>query len=106
MSKAILRIDAVELVGPHSLALRFNDGTSRRVNLLSELEGPVFEPLRDPQYFSRVVLDPVAGTVVWPNDADFAPEFLRQLPQEKMARVKERSPNSALQRPRRLAARR
>ena len=106
MSKAILRIDAVELVGPHSLAFHFTDGASRRVNLLLELEGPVFEPLRDPEYFSRVVLDPVAGTVVWPNGADFAPEFLRQLPEEKVARVKERSPNSALQRAGRQAARR
>ncbi len=102
MSKAILRIDAVELVGPHSLAVCFNDGASRRVNLLPELEGPVFQPLRDPGYFSRVVLDPVAGTVVWPNGADFAPEFLRELPEEKAARVRGRSPNRALQRPGRL----
>jgi len=106
MSRAILRIDAVELVGPHSLGLRFNDGASRRVNLLPELAGPVFEPLRDPAYFSRVVLDPVAGTVVWPNGADFAPEFLRELPAEKVARVRERSPSSALQRTSRLPARR
>ena len=106
MSRAILRIDAVELVGPHSLALRFNDGVSRRVNLLPELEGPVFEPLRDPGYFSRVVLDPAAGTVAWPNGADFAPEFLRELPEEKVARVRGRSPNRALQRAGRLAARR
>ncbi len=83
MSKAILRIDAVELVGPHSLALRFNDGTSRRVNLLSDLEGPVFEPLRDPEYFSRVVLDPVAGTAGWPHGVGFAPEFLRELDEER-----------------------
>ena len=106
MSKAILRIDAVELLGPHSLAIRFNDGASRRVNLLPELEGPVFEPLRDPEYFSRVVLDPVAGTVVWPNGADFAPEFLRELREEKAARVRRRSLNRALQQPGRLAPRR
>ncbi len=106
MSKAILRIDAVELVGPHSLAIRFNDGASRRVNLLPELEGPVFEPLRDPEYFSRVVLDPVAGTVVWPNGTDFPPEFLREMPEEKLARAKERSPDSVPQRTGRLASRR
>ena len=106
MSRAILRIDAVELVGPHSLALRFNDGASRRVNLLPELEGPVFEPLRDPEYFSCVVLDPLAGTVAWPNGADFAPEFLRELPAEKVERARGRSPDRALQRTGRLAARR
>ena len=106
MPKAIVRVAAVELVGPYSLALRFNDGALRRVDLLPELEGPVFEPLRDPAYFSRVVLDPVAGTVVWPNWADFAPDFLRELPEEEVRRTKKRSPNSALQRPDRFAARR
>ncbi len=68
------------------------------MNLLAELRGPVFEPLLDPEAFSRVVLDPVAGTVVWPDGADFAPEFLRELPQEretrpsKKARKQARSP--------------
>lgn len=83
MTNPILRINAVELTGPHSLALQFNDGASRQVNLLPELFGPVFEPLRDTEFFSRVVLDPVCGTVVWPNGADFAPEFLRALPDER-----------------------
>jgi hypothetical protein len=104
--KEVVRVTAVELVGPHSLALRFNDGASRRVDLLPELAGPVFEPLRDPAYFSRVVLDPLAGTVVWPNGADFAPEFLRELPAEEMARPSRKAPNLALQRPNRFAARR
>jgi hypothetical protein len=106
MPREVVRVTAVELVGPHSLSLRFNDGASRRVDLLPELEGPVFEPLRDPAYFSRVVLDPVAGTVVWPNGADFAPEFLHELPEEKIARPSRKSPNFALQRPNRFAARR
>ena len=106
MPKAVVRVTAVELVGPHALALRFNDGASRRVDLLPELEGPIFEPLRDPAYFSRVVLDPVAGTVVWPNGADFAPEFLHELPEEKTARPRRKSPNFALQRANRSAARR
>ena len=106
MSKSILRIESVELVGPHSLLLRFSDGESRQVDLLPELTGPVFEPLKDPRRFSHVVLDPVCGTVVWPNGADFAPEFLRGLPEERSVRAVRRSPNSALQRPVRSAARR
>jgi hypothetical protein len=78
----------------------------RRVDLLPELEGPIFEQLRDPAYFSRVVLDPVAGTVVWPNGADFAPDFLRELPEEDIVRPSRNSPSFALQRPNRIAARR
>jgi hypothetical protein len=98
MSKATVRITAVELMGPHSLALRFNDGTLLRVDLLPELEGPIFKPLRDPAYFSRVVLDPVAVTVVWPNGAGFAPDFLRELPEEKVTPGKKKSPDTACQR--------
>jgi hypothetical protein len=106
MPKEVVRATAVELVGPHSLVLRFNDGTSRRVDLLAALEGPVFEPLRSPAYFSRVVLDPVAGTVVWPNGADFAPECLRELPEEEISRPSRKSPTFAQQRLNRFAARR
>jgi hypothetical protein len=36
---------------------------------------PVVEPLRDPACFARFTVD---DTLVWPNGADFAPEFLRE----------------------------
>jgi hypothetical protein len=85
-------------MGPHILLLRFNDGTQRRVDLLPVLTGRVFLPLRNPEFFSQVTLDPVAGTVVWPNGADFAPEYLRELPEVvERAKPKKRS-NYALQR--------
>jgi len=93
------RVVGVEVTGPHTLDLRFKDGTRKRVNLLVLLEGPVFEPLRDPVFFAQVMLDPVAGTVVWPNGADIAPETLYELPSQRKARVSRRSPNKALQRP-------
>lgn len=76
------RVVRVEVSGPHSLALTFKDGKRKQVDLLRLLEGPVFEPLRDPTFFARVMLDPVAGTVVWPNGADIAPETLYELPAE------------------------
>ena len=56
--------------------LRFNDGTRGEVDLAGELEGPVFEPLRDSAYFRQFVLHPELHTIVWPNGADLAPEFL------------------------------
>jgi hypothetical protein len=82
----ILHVIEVSVCGPHSLRLVFNDGTRKRVNLLPLLDGPIFEPLRDPVYFARVVVDPVVGTVVWPNEADLAPEALYELsPEEETA---------------------
>src|SRR2546422_5029770 len=87
-----------EASGPHSLNLTFKDGTRRQVDLLPLLKGPIFEPLRDPLFFARVTLDPVAGTVVWPNGADIAPETLYKLPAETNGRMRRPSPNRALQR--------
>jgi len=75
----ILRVEHVEHLGPFLLRLRFSDGVAKTVDLTPLLHGPIFEPLRDPAYFSRVLLDPVSGTVVWPNGADFAPEALHAL---------------------------
>jgi hypothetical protein len=96
MGKAVLRIETVQLVGPHELHLRFNDGATRTIDLLPILVGPVFLPLRDVEFFSRVALDPVAGTVVWPNGADFAPDYLRDLPEAGQRPAG--SSNKALQR--------
>jgi len=104
--RRIIRIEQVALVGPFSLRLRFNDGAIRRVNLRDALTGPVFQPLRDPDYFSRVMLDPVAGTVVWPNGADFAPDYLRSLAEEAPSPTRRKSPDPALQRSGRSASRR
>ena len=66
------RVTAVQVSGPHTLTLSFHDGARRRVNLLGLLKGTISEPL----------LDPVAGSVVWPNGADVAPETLYALPEE------------------------
>ena len=75
----ILRIIAAAVCGPHLLRLAFNDGSAKTVDVASLLYGPVFEPLRDPARFAEVRLDPICGTVVWPNGADFAPEALHEL---------------------------
>lgn len=78
----ILHVLEAQVCGPQSLLVRFNDGSRRRVNLTPLLHGVVFEPLKDPQYFARVVVDPISGTVVWPNGADLAPEALQELAPE------------------------
>jgi len=85
----VLHIIEAAVCGPHLLELTFDDGTHKRVNVSPLLDGPIFEPLREPSYFARMVLDPVAGTVVWPNEADFAPEALYELePEEETAVLK------------------
>ena len=56
--------------------LRFHDGIEGEIDLGPELYGPVFEPLRDPAVFSQFTIDPLFHTLIWPNGADLAPEFL------------------------------
>ena len=75
----ILRIVEAKVCGRNSLRLAFNDGTRKIVDVSPLLNGEIFEPLRDPAYFSRAELDRVSGTVAWPNGADFAPEALHEL---------------------------
>jgi hypothetical protein len=71
-------VDVVEAryVRDYTVWLRFEDGAQGEVDLSGELRGPVFEPLREPEYFRRFAVSPDLGTISWPNGADFAPEFL------------------------------
>lgn len=55
----------------------FEDGLSADVDLSYLLDyGGVFEPLWDLDYFRQLRADSEAGTIVWPNEADIAPETL------------------------------
>lgn len=75
----ILRITELQVVGPHLLRLAFNDRTQKVVDVSALLDGPVFEPLKDPAFFACAQLDPITGTAVWPNEVDLAPEALHEL---------------------------
>jgi Protein of unknown function (DUF2442) len=76
MRSTPLLIEAVAL-DDYAVHVRFADGTTADVDLSYLLGyGGVFEPLRDPDYFAGLKADAEAGTIVWPNGADIAPETL------------------------------
>lgn len=60
--------------GGFRVHLTFNDGVQATVDFEGWLTGPVFEPVRAPQYFSRFFIE--GGGVAWPNGADISPETL------------------------------
>jgi hypothetical protein len=71
-----LLVQATPISG-NLVRLRFEDGAAGDVDLAYLLEyGGVFEPLRDEVFFRQLRADPDAGTIVWPNGADVAPETL------------------------------
>lgn len=66
--------------------VRFEDGLTADVDLSYLLDyGGVFEPLQDLEYFRRLRADAEAGTIVWPNEADIAPETLYAHAQRRAA---------------------
>ena len=74
----MLNVTAVRHLRDYVLWLRFSDGREGEVDLRAELDGPVFEPLREVALFAQARVHPDLRTVVWPNGADIAPEFLYQ----------------------------
>ncbi|MBN8463692.1 MAG: DUF2442 domain-containing protein [Dechloromonas sp.] len=78
--------EATPLPG-YRLMLTFNTGESGEVDLSNELQGGVFEPLRDPALLATAHQHPIMRTVAWANGADLAPEFLLELMRGKARRA-------------------
>jgi hypothetical protein len=66
-------------VSGYKLRLGFDDGSVRLVDLAGQLDGEVFEPLRDLRRFRTARLNSDLDTVVWDNGADMSPDFLYEL---------------------------
>ncbi len=73
----LIHVTEARYLSGYTIWLRFSDGAEGEVDLLKELHGPIFEPLKETGFFRRFTVDPELKTLVWPNGADFAPEFLR-----------------------------
>jgi hypothetical protein len=74
-----LYVTAATYLGEYRVWLRFSDGTSGEADLSPARRGPVFEPLKNKAFFSQLKFDPEMDTIVWPNGADLAPEYLQEL---------------------------
>jgi len=67
-----------EYAGGYRVKLWFNNGVAKVVDLKSSLNGLVFEPLKDLDFFKQFTVK--YNTLEWDNGADFAPEYLLSLP--------------------------
>ena len=87
--KYLPAVSRAEYRGDFRIQVTFSDNSHNTIDFRQWLQGPMFEPLKNPEYFSRFFVD--GGTIVWPNGADIAPETLYDTP-GRMAR-----PNRRLQ---------
>ncbi len=72
-----LEVIKAEYIDGYRLRLFFNNGEVRDADLQSSLKGEVFEPLHDIEMFKRFTFN--FNTVVWENEANFAPEYLYEI---------------------------
>jgi Protein of unknown function (DUF2442) len=74
------RVTAVTPMPGHSLLLQFNNGEQRLMDVRPYLAYPVFERLRQPEFFALVQAD--HGTVSWPSGIDLDPDsvYLESVP--------------------------
>ena len=73
------RVTAVSALPGARLCVTFVDGTSGEVEMGAflrkpEIDGSIFEPLRDPAIFAQAQV--VLGAIQWPNGADLAPDAM------------------------------
>ncbi len=66
-------------ISEYKLLLTFEDGSARIANLEPYLDGEIFKPLKDIEYFKTFRVDHELDTIVWENGADISPDFLYEI---------------------------
>jgi len=66
-------------ISEYKLLLTFEDGVVKLVDMEPYLDGDIFQPLKDVDYFKTVSVNPDIDTIVWNNDADVSPDFLYEI---------------------------
>ena len=71
----LVDVREIEVRSGRVVALTFEDGSRRVIDLEPYLHGPVFEEIRknDARFREVRIQD---GTIAWPNGADIAPDTL------------------------------
>ncbi|MBI5400247.1 DUF2442 domain-containing protein [Candidatus Saganbacteria bacterium] len=69
----------VKYLSGYMLAITFEDRTIKTVDLEPFLDGEIFEPLKNINYFKKVTVNPDIDTIVWENGADLSPDFLYEI---------------------------
>ena len=71
-----IHITSAEYLDDYKVAVSFNNGRKGVADLSDALKGPVFDSLKNKSAFSTFAVDEELDTIVWPNGADLAPEYI------------------------------
>ncbi len=74
-----LEVKKAEYLNDFKVFIEFSDGVSKTIDLEKELDGAVFEPLKNKDYFKTFTIK--FNTIEWDNGADFAHEYLYEIGQ-------------------------
>lgn len=69
----------VNYIEKYKLKLMFENNEAKEVDLSNYLTGTIFELLKEIDYFKKVSLNSDIDTIVWPNNADYSPDFLYKI---------------------------
>ncbi len=72
-------VKKAEYLGEYRVRLSFEDGSVRDVDLAPHLDGEIFEPSKDVEYFKTLRVEPDLDTIVWDNGADMSPDSLYEI---------------------------
>ena len=69
-----LEVIKAEYLSGYRIKLWFNNQVVKVVDLANSLNGEVFQPLKDIDFFKRFTIK--FNTIEWENGVDIAPEYL------------------------------
>jgi hypothetical protein len=72
----MIRVKRARHVRDYVVEFTFTDDSTREIDLEPYFWGPIFEPLKDIEFFKKFRIDRELGTIVWPNGADIDPDVL------------------------------
>lgn len=71
-----LHVTNARYVEDYKIEVSFNNGRKGVADLSDALKGSVFASLKNTSAFSSFTVDKELETLVWPNGADLAPEYI------------------------------
>ncbi len=73
----LIWVTDAKYVDGYKIDITFNDGVNKVVDLSNRLNGILFEPLKDINYFKNFRIN--GWTIEWSEELDLAPEYLYSL---------------------------